>query len=183
MGCRLYLGDRPQVIGYTMQDHRGGPPTKATHGGRDGLQLPMWQPRIIAAARKNHSSLMSDRPTMVSPFWPCWVMRAQCSGCKWGFPIGNRSPLQVPLRSTTWTSNGGVYSRSPPSPRSPTYMGLRTPATRPLSSPCSPRSPPARPHALTELRRPSDLFPGIPLTHGPPHGCLRTPHPPPQVAA
>ena len=118
---------------------------------------------------------------MVSPFWPCWVMRAQCSGCKWGFPIGNRSPLQVPLRSTTWTSTGGVYPRSPPSPRSPTYMGLRTPAARPLSSPCSPRSPPARPQALTELRSPSGLFPGIPLTHGPPHGCLRTPRPRPRA--
>ena len=42
---------------------------------------------------------------------------------------------------------------------------------------------PARPQALTELRSPSGLFPGIPLTHGPPHGCLRTHRPPPLVAA
>ena len=39
---------------------------------------------------------------------------------------------------------------------------------------------PARPHPGTHAApKPIGLFPGIPVTHGPPHGSLRTPRPPP----
>ena len=43
---------------------------------------------------------------------------------------------------------------------------------------CSARSSPARTPALTLLGSSSELFPGSPVTHRPPHGCLRTPRPP-----
>ena len=93
---------------------------------------------------------------------------------------GKRSPLHVRLRSMTWTRTCGVYSRarSPPTlTRDHLYVYADT-GRPPRNISCSARSSPARTPALTLLGSSSELFPGSPVTHRPPHGCLRTPRPP-----
>ena len=62
---------------------------------------------------------------------------------------GERSPPQVRLRSMTWKRTGGVYPRCPTFTRDHLCMCLWTPAGRTRTSPCSPRSPPARTQPLT----------------------------------
>ena len=93
---------------------------------------------------------------------------------------GKRSPLHVRLSSMTWTRTCGVYSRarSPPTlTRDHLYVYADT-GRPPRNISCSARSSPARTPALTLLGSSSELFPGSPVTHRPPHGCLRTPRPP-----
>ena len=92
---------------------------------------------------------------------------------------GKRSPLHVRLRSMTWTRTCGVYSRarSPTFTRDHLYVHADT-GRPPRNISCSARSSPARTPALTLLGSSSELFPGSPVTHRPPHGCLRTPRPP-----
>ena len=93
---------------------------------------------------------------------------------------GKRSPLHVRLSSMTWTRTCGVYSRarSPPTlTRDHLYVYADT-GRPPRNISCSARSSPARTPALTLLGSSSELFPGNPVTHRPPHGCLRTPRPP-----
>ena len=67
--------------------------------------------------------------------------------------IGQTFPPAGSLRSMTWKRTGGVYPRCPTFTRDHRCIRLWTPTGRTRTSPCSPRSPPARTQALTRRLR------------------------------
>ena len=145
-----------------MWAHRWAPPTKATPGGRVGLRLPLRQSFAQLAASLYTPPATSSSPTMLRRCLPPWVTRAQCSGSQERNADRANLPPQVRLRSMTWKRIGGVSPRCPAFARDHLCMCLWTPAGRTRTSPCSPRSPPARTQALTRLRCPSGLCPAFP---------------------
>ena len=161
-----------------MWAHRWAPPTKATPGGRVGLRLPLRQSFTQLAASLYTHTATSSSPTMLRLCLPPWVTRAQCSGSQERNADRANLPPAGSVEEHDVEKNRWRIATMPRlRPRSPMYVPMDT--RRPHPDIPVLTTFPTRPHPGTHAApMPIGSVSGIPVTHGHPHGCFRTPRPP-----